>query len=64
MNAGFPPGSAVRWILDATRSFDSGEAAFLAEGRLFEQMLLDRKWIGGEFVVIDEDERLTVLRSA
>ncbi len=61
MNVGFPPGSSVRWLLDATRPFSSGDEAFLAEGRLLEQMRFGKKWIGGEFVVSDEDECSPIL---
>jgi hypothetical protein len=63
LNVGFPPGASVKWVLDGTRSFHSGEEAFLAEGRLLERMRLNKNWIGGEFVVIDYEERSTILDS-
>jgi hypothetical protein len=63
MNAGFPPGASLQWILEGTRSFCSGDDAFLAEGRLLERMRLNRSWIGGEFVAIDREERESILNS-
>lgn len=51
-NAGFPPGSAIRWSLVAKRGFPTGKQAWAFEGERLERLRLDGSWIGGEFAIV------------
>jgi len=54
LNAGFPPGSKVRWAAVRTRKFDAARPAWELEGRHLEALRKDGRWIGGEFAVVPD----------
>jgi hypothetical protein len=55
MNAGFAPGCAIGWRLEAVREYPSGDDAYSAETALLEKMRLDGFWIGGEFAKLPNE---------
>ncbi|MBM0169163.1 hypothetical protein [Altererythrobacter sp. C41] len=56
LNNGFPPGSAIKWRLAASRKYPSAMDAFEAEGVVLEGLRLNHHWIGGEFACLPESE--------
>ncbi|MER9680371.1 hypothetical protein NKJ23_13710 [Mesorhizobium sp. M0184] len=54
LNAGFPPGSKVKWSRVSVRHFADGSQAWRFEGERLERLRLDRYWRGGEFAVVPE----------
>ncbi|WP_296096985.1 hypothetical protein [uncultured Agrobacterium sp.] len=54
LNAGFPPGSKVRWAAMRTRKFDAARAAWELEGQHLEALRKNGCWIGGEFAVVPD----------
>ncbi|WP_018235107.1 GIY-YIG nuclease family protein [Ensifer sp. BR816] len=54
LNAGFPPGSKVRWCAVRTHKFDAARAAWELEGQHLEALRKDGRWIGGEFAVVPD----------
>ncbi len=54
LNAGFPPGSKVRWALMRSRKFSTARPAWELEGKHLEELRREGRWIGGEFAMVPE----------
>lgn len=61
LNFGFPPGFGVEWRLYRARTYPSGKTAFAAEGQILEALRLSKRWIGGEFALVSQEELKTLL---
>lgn len=52
LNAGFPPGSRIRWSLVRTQKCRTSKAAWELEGQYLEALRRNGSWIGGEFALV------------
>ncbi len=56
LNAGFPRGSAARWVIRRTRIFATAAQAYNAEGDRLQRLADSNCWLGGEFAIIADNE--------
>lgn len=61
MNCGFPPGLDLRWVVEATQLFATGDEAHDAEQRLLTMLGSKDMAIGDEFAVVPEKQLHSLL---
>lgn len=62
LNAGFPKGAAIGWLVRKVRRFSSVGEAYSAEGLLLERLAETGRWISGEFAIVADGEIDDLLR--